>query len=94
MVFKDPVAYDERVDLADTCSTQLGIEFPALVDKLDNSTESAYTAWPDRIYVIDVDGRIIFKSDAGPFGFKAQQLSEILGKHFPSDLSSTSMRRP
>jgi type I thyroxine 5'-deiodinase len=49
-----------------------------LVDSIENTTEAAYTAWPDRLYVIDVDGRIAYKSDAGPFGFRTEQLSRAL----------------
>ena len=85
VVFKDPVAYDERVEVADACSTRLGIEFPALVDTIDNPTDTAYTGWPDRIYVIDDNGRIAFKSEPGPFGFKSQLLSEALMKLVSSD---------
>ena len=88
VIFKNPVAYDERVDVADACSTQLGIEFPALVDSIDNSTDTAYTGWPDRIYVIDSDGRIGFKSEPGPFGFKSQLLSEALARVVSSDPGS------
>jgi type I thyroxine 5'-deiodinase len=58
----------------------LGIEFPALVDRIENSTEIAYTGWPDRLYVIDKDGRVAFKSAAGPFGFKTDQLSNALAQ--------------
>jgi type I thyroxine 5'-deiodinase len=78
ILFKDPESYDERAGLAATCSINLGIEFPALVDTIDNSAERAYTAWPDRLYVIDQQGRIAFKSDAGPFGFKAQGVADAL----------------
>jgi hypothetical protein len=78
VVFEDPRHYDERASIAGTCSTNLGIEFPALVDTIDNSTEDAYTAWPDRLYVIDNDGKIAFKSDAGPFGFKTKLLADAL----------------
>jgi hypothetical protein len=31
------------------CVAKLGIKFPAVVDRLDNSTERAYTAWPERL---------------------------------------------
>ena len=34
---------------------------------MDNAVEQEYTAWPDRLYLIGVDGRIRFKSEAGPF---------------------------
>lgn len=78
VVYKDPQHYDERVILAGTCSTDLGIEFPALVDTIENTAERAYTAWPDRLYVIDDRGRIAYKSEAGPFGFKTEELSKAL----------------
>ena len=78
IVFRDPQSFDERAELAGTCSTNLGIEFPAFVDTIDNSAERAYTAWPDRLYVIDADGRVAFKSDAGPFGFMPQHLADAL----------------
>jgi type I thyroxine 5'-deiodinase len=84
VVFSNPKHYDERSSLAGTCAINLGIEFPALVDTIENTTEIAYTAWPDRLYVIDRAGRIAFKSDAGPFGFKTDLLSSALQSLVPN----------
>lgn len=84
---ENPQFYEERVNLAGTCSTNLGIEFPALVDRIENSTEIAYTGWPDRLYVIDKGGRVAFKSAAGPFGFKTDQLANALAHIAESDKS-------
>ncbi len=78
MVYTSPQGYEERVNLAGTCAVNLGIEFPALVDDIGNSTEVAYTGWPDRLYVIDTDGRIAHKSAAGPFGFKPEEVRQTL----------------
>jgi len=78
VVYEYPKDYDERVSVAETCSTKLGIEFPALVDAIDNKMEAAYTAWPDRLYLIDRSGQVAFKSEAGPFGFKTDLLSKAL----------------
>jgi type I thyroxine 5'-deiodinase len=78
VIYDYPKDYDERLVVATACSTKLGIQFPALVDTLDNKTEVAYTAWPDRLYLIDSSGRIAFKSEAGPFGFKTDLLSKAL----------------
>ena len=52
----------------------------ALVDDIENTTESAYTAWPDRLYVIDVDGRVAFKSAPGPYGFHPDDVERTLRK--------------
>jgi type I thyroxine 5'-deiodinase len=78
VVFRSPANEQERAELAGTCVRKLGIEFPAVVDGFDNATEKAYTGWPDRIYLIDSAGRIVFKSKPGPFGFKPEQLSAAL----------------
>lgn len=78
VLYTDPRQDAERRELARTCSTKLGIEFPALVDDMDDTTERNYTAWPDRIYLVDKEGRIAFKSDAGPFGFQTDVLSNAL----------------
>lgn len=78
VVYTSPKGYEERVNLAGTCAVNLGIEFPALVDDMRNSTEITYTGWPDRLYVIDTDGRIAHKSAAGPFGFKPEKVRETL----------------
>ena len=69
---------DERYQVAVVCITKLGIELPALIDEPDNRVERAYTAWPDRLYVIDRDGLIAHKSAAGPFGFKPAEVETAL----------------
>ena len=65
------------------CVRNLGIELPALVDEPDNRIERAYTGWPDRLYVVDRDGRIAYKSAAGPFGFKPAEVAAVLARLLP-----------
>ncbi len=81
VVFASPRSEGERASVAGTCVRKLGIEIPALLDEFGNSTESAYTAWPDRIYVIDRNGKIAYKSKPGPFGFKSEELAAALKKN-------------
>ena len=78
VVFASPKDFEERTTVADACVRNLRIEFPAVVDDLNNSTEVAYTGWPDRLYVIDREGRIVFKSRPGPFGFKSAAVAAAL----------------
>jgi hypothetical protein len=84
VVFASPRNEDERASLAGTCVRKLGIEMPALLDEFGNSTESAYTAWPDRIYLIDASGRVAYKSKPGPFGFKPDELQVALHRVVPA----------
>lgn len=73
----------ERCAVAGTCLAKLGIEFPALIDDMQNSVERAYTGWPDRLYVIDRGGRVAYKSKAGPFGFHPDEVARTLARLLP-----------
>ena len=78
VLFASPKTMEERATVAGSCVRKLGIKFPAVLDGIDNKTEQAYTGWPDRLYLIDRDGRIVFKSKPGPFGFHPEQLEAAI----------------
>jgi hypothetical protein len=78
VVFASPKDEGERELVAGTCVRKLGIKFPAVVDTFSNTTEQAYTGWPDRMYLIDNQGKVAYKSRPGPFGFKPEQLGAAL----------------
>jgi iodothyronine deiodinase-like protein len=80
VLVKSTATADERDHVAGVCLAKLGIELPALIDEPDNRVERAYTAWPDRLYVIDRGGKIAYKSAAGPFGFKPAEVADTLKK--------------
>lgn len=80
VVFASPKSEDERAMVAGACVRKLGIKFPAALDEFGNSTEQAYTGWPDRIYLVDTGGKVAYKSKPGPFGFKPDQLAAALSR--------------
>ncbi len=80
VVFASPKNEEERAFIAGACVRKLGIKFPAVLDEFGNSTERVYTGWPDRIYLIDGNGRVAFKTKPGPFGFKPDSLAAALAK--------------
>jgi type I thyroxine 5'-deiodinase len=73
---------------------KLGIKFPSVLDEFGNSTERAYTGWPDRIYLIDGQGRVAYKSKPGPFGFLPDELSAALVRTLaaPQNRKSSALR--
>jgi len=81
VVYASPGSEVERANLAGVCVTRLGIKLPALIDRFDDSTEKAYSGWPDRLYLVDPDGRIAYKSAPGPFGFTPAALEAALRLH-------------
>jgi hypothetical protein len=80
VVFASPKDEEERALIAGACMSRLGIKIPAVLDEVGNTTEQAYAGWPDRIYLIDAQGRIAYKSKPGPFGFKPDQLAVTLAQ--------------
>ena len=78
VIYRTPQNFDERTEVASSCVRNLGIKIPAIVDDMNNSTERAYTGWPDRIYLIDREGRVALKTKPGPFGFDPSQLTAQL----------------
>jgi hypothetical protein len=84
VVYESPEDMSERSELAEMCVVRLGIKLPAIVDHFDDSTEIAYSGWPDRLYVLDRDGRIAYKSRPGPFGFKPAEVEAALRPLLPA----------
>ena len=78
VVYESPKDFGQRANLAEVCVTKLGIKLPAVVDRFDDAVEHAYSGWPDRLYLIAADGRILYKSRPGPFGFKPADLEAAI----------------
>jgi type I thyroxine 5'-deiodinase len=82
VLISSPTTDTERETAASSCVRNLGIKIPALRDGIANSTERAYTGWPDRLYLIARGGQIVFKSAPGPFGFDPKGLAQALESQF------------
>jgi type I thyroxine 5'-deiodinase len=78
-----PRTLAERCAVEGVCAAKLSLRIPAIIDNLENTTEASYTAWPDRLYVIDRDGRVAYKSKPGPFGFKPAEMEVVLKQILP-----------
>jgi hypothetical protein len=89
VVFASPHSEEERAFVAGACVRTLGIEIPAVLDEFGNSTETAYTGWPDRLYLIDAGRRVAYKSRPGPFGFHADELKAAILKVVPAHQASS-----
>jgi hypothetical protein len=69
IVFEQPKTEDERAVIAESCVLGLNLEIPMAMDDIENRVDNAYIALPDRLYVIDREGNIFYRSDPGPMGF-------------------------
>jgi hypothetical protein len=81
MVFKQPKTLEQRQALARILVDRLGYRVPVAVDGIEAAAERAYAAWPERIYIVGRDGRIVYKGGMGPFGFKPEEAEARLAAH-------------
>lgn len=75
---RQPTTFAERCAAARLVEERLDMSIPTLVDKMDDAASEAFAAWPERIYVVGVDGRIVYKGAPGPWGFKPEDAAEAL----------------
>jgi hypothetical protein len=75
---RQPKTIDERVVAATQCMQNLKLSLPILVDDMAGTAEKAYGGWPDRIALIDLDGKIAYQSGPGPAGFKPALAEQML----------------
>jgi hypothetical protein len=68
----------ERIGIAKKCCATLEMSMPLLVDEIDDRVGHLYSGMPDRLYLIDRDGRIVYKGGRGPFGFKVRELEQSI----------------
>ena len=76
--YRQHQTYDEREGVAQECSLGLNITVPILVEEMDNSIDEAYGAAPERVYLIDIDGRVAYHGGAGPFFFNLDEWEQAI----------------
>jgi len=82
-VFHQPKNFEERRKLAETACTFWDLPVPTLVDTLTPSAGEMYQASPNRLYLIDREGKIAYRDVRGPMGCKVHEgelaLRKLLG---------------
>ncbi|RLT21301.1 MAG: hypothetical protein DWI29_02225 [Planctomycetota bacterium] len=78
ILIKQPVTLEDRCSVAGQCSAALNIQGPLVVDEIDNRVGRAWGGWPDRLYIIDRDGRVAYRGGPGPFGFNPREMEQSL----------------
>ncbi len=86
VVYAQPTNIDERRELARAFVDQMDVDTETLLDDIDNTAMACYAAWPERLYVIDTNGRIVYKGGIGPFYFDPDEVDEVLREQFANGL--------
>ena len=80
--YPQPTTLGQRVGIANDFVKRFSYDVPIAVDDIDNRANALYAGWPERFYVIDERGTVVYKGEPGPFGFKPEEVEAWLAKRF------------
>ena len=73
VLFRQHQSYAEREEVAQTCSLDLHIGLPIIIEEMNNAIDEAYGAAPERLYLVGVDGKVAYQGGAGPHFFNLDE---------------------
>ncbi len=80
IAIKEPKTLEDREKIAGICASKLKVSIPMVIDGMDDAVEKGYAGWPVRTYIVGKDGKIAYKDDPGPRGFKPKEAQKALKK--------------
>ena len=76
---EEPLTVQERLAVAKRCDAKLDLSaFTVVIDDLKDTTNTAYAAHPDRLYLVDKEGRIAYAGGRGPREFFPNELEDSI----------------
>ena len=78
MVFNQPKTLEQRKALAGVLVDRLNYRMPLAVDPIDNRADTLFAGWPERIYILEAGGRVLYKGGMGPFEFHPDEAEKVL----------------
>ena len=85
---KDDVCYAQPRNLADRLAIandftkRFNYPVPFGVDDMNNAANDAYAAWPERLYIIDENGKIAYRGGMGPFNYVPGEVRAWLASRY------------
>jgi hypothetical protein len=85
---KDDVCYaqpknlEQRVAIAKDFTKRFGYSLPFGIDDMTNAADLAYSAWPERLYIIDESGHIAYRGGMGPFNYNPSEVRDWLAARY------------
>ena len=80
--YAQPKTLEQRVAIAQDFTKRYKFPLPFGIDDMGNAADAAYSAWPERLYVIDESGHIAYRGGMGPFNYNPKELREWLAARY------------
>ena len=80
--YAQPKTLEQRVAIAKDFTTRFKFPLPFGIDDMSNAADNTYAAWPERLYVIDETGHVVYRGGMGPFNYKPVEVREWLAAKY------------
>jgi type I thyroxine 5'-deiodinase len=80
--YAQPKTLEQRIAIANDFTQRFKYTVPFGVDEMNNAANDAYAAWPERLYVLDENGRVSYKGGNGPFYYDPKEVRDWLAKRY------------
>lgn len=86
--YPQPKTLAQRVAIANDFVRRFHYGVPLAVDPITNPANAAYAGWPERFYIVDEQGAIVYKGKPGPFGYHPEEVEAWLANRFPTQAAA------
>lgn len=76
--YRQPKTLGDRITIANDFVKRFAYPIPLAIDEIDDPVEKVYAGWPERFYIVDAKGVIVYKGEPGPFGFHPEEVEAWL----------------
>ena len=80
--YAQPKTLEQRVAIANDFTKRFKYTMPFGIDDMSNAADLVYSAWPERIYIIDESGHIAYRGGMGPFHYKPEEARSWLAARY------------
>jgi Iodothyronine deiodinase len=80
--YAQPKTLEQRLAIANDFTKRFKYTLPFGIDDMSNAADLAYSAWPERIYIIDEGGHIAYRGGIGPFNYKPEEARNWLAARY------------
>lgn len=80
--YAQPKKIEDRVAIANDFTRRYKFPVPFGIDEMTNGANDAYAAWPERLYILDENGRISYKGGNGPFKYDPKEVRAWLSQRY------------
>jgi type I thyroxine 5'-deiodinase len=80
--YAQPKTLEQRLAIANDFTKRFKYTVPFGIDDMRNAADLAYSAWPERLYIVDESGHIAYRGGMGPFHYKPDEVRDWLAARY------------